>query len=78
MRFNEILPPKLKYTDKYLYRTITKKGISEVVSEVYATHGKEWTINFVDDLKALGFRHATAAGITISISFGGTLAEELL
>ena len=65
---NTILPPKLKYTDKYLFTTITKKGVADLVREVYALHGKEVTIRFVDDLKALGFRYATSAGITISMT----------
>ena len=65
---NQILPPKLKYQDKYLFRTMTKKGIAELVAEVYDSHGKEQTITFVDDLKSIGFQQATAAGITISMT----------
>ena len=65
---NQILPSQLKYTDKYLFRSLTKKGISQVVSEVHAAHGKETTINFVDELKALGFRYATHSGVTISMT----------
>jgi DNA-directed RNA polymerase subunit beta' len=66
--FNQILPPRLRYTDKYLYKTITKKGIAEVCSEVYEEHGKETTIQFLDDLKDLGFRYATRSGTTISMT----------
>jgi DNA-directed RNA polymerase subunit beta' len=65
---NQILPEGLKYTDRYLYRTINKKGIAEMVAEVYAKHGKETTIAFLDELKALGFRHATMSGVTISMT----------
>jgi DNA-directed RNA polymerase subunit beta' len=65
---NQILPEKLKYADKYLLRTMTKKSVAEVCSEVYEAHGKETTIQFLDELKALGFRYATASGTTISMT----------
>ncbi len=65
---NQILPEGLKYSDRYLYRTINKKGISEMVADVHVRCGKETTISFLDDLKALGFRYATLSGITISMT----------
>ncbi len=66
--FNQILPERLKYTDKYLLKTLTKKGVGEVVSDVYETHGKECCINFLDELKAIGFKYAMKAGITIAMT----------
>jgi len=66
--FNQILPDKLRYSDTYLYRTINKKGISDVVAEVYRLHGAETTLKFLDDLKDLGFRYATLSGTTISMT----------
>jgi len=66
--FNQILPERLQYTDKYLLKTLNKKGVGEVVSDVYETHGKEWCINFLDDLKAIGFKYAMKAGITIAMT----------
>ncbi|HXG23627.1 MAG TPA: DNA-directed RNA polymerase subunit beta', partial [Chthonomonadales bacterium] len=65
---NEILPEPLKYSDKYLYRTINKKAIAEMVSDVYDAKGKEVAIHFLDDLKNIGFRYATSSGITISMT----------
>lgn len=65
---NQILPEKLRYTDKYLLSTMKKKQISEVISDVYESHGKEATINFLDDIKAIGFRYAMRAGITIAMT----------
>src|SRR5262249_32062 len=65
---NQILPERLKYTDKYLFRNMDKKALSEVISDVYETHGKECTINFLDDLKALGFKYAMKSGMTISVT----------
>jgi DNA-directed RNA polymerase subunit beta' len=66
--FNQILPERLKYTGKYLLRTVGKKLISEVISDVYETHGKEACINFLDDIKAMGFKYAMRGGITISMT----------
>ncbi len=66
--FNQILPERLLYTDKYLFKTLNKKGVGEVVSDVYETHGKEWTINFLDELKAIGFKYAMKGGVTIAMT----------
>ncbi len=69
--FNQILPSRLKYTDKYLIgksATLNKGGVSGVVSDVYETHGKEATINFLDELKAIGFKYAMKGGITIAMT----------
>ncbi len=66
--FNSILPDRLKYTDKYLLRTLSKKGLSDVITDVYENHGKECTINFLDELKAIGFKYATIAGVTIAMT----------
>ena len=69
--FNQILPSRLKYTDKYLVgksATLNKGGVSGVVSDVYETHGKEATINFLDELKAIGFKYAMKGGITIAMT----------
>ena len=65
---NEILPEGLRYRETYLGQTIDKKGIARMVAEVHANHGKERTIAFLDDLKALGFRYATLSGTTISMT----------
>jgi DNA-directed RNA polymerase subunit beta' len=75
--FNQILPERLKFTDKYLRSRdrrkgdlllMNKKAVGEVVSDVYETHGKEWTINFLDELKAIGFRYAMKGGVTIAMT----------
>jgi len=66
--FNQILPSKLKYTDKYMTKTFKKKDLLDVVAAVYNKHGKEATITFVDDLKALGFRFAMISGTTFAMT----------
>jgi len=66
--FNEILPERIKYTDPYLLKTLVKKGVSQVVTDVYETHGKEACITFLDDIKAIGFKYAMKGGITIAMT----------
>jgi DNA-directed RNA polymerase subunit beta' len=66
--FNQILPANLKYTDKYLFKAMKKKDVAEVCAEVYQEHGKEATIQFVDELKAIGFKYAMLSGTTISMT----------
>lgn len=66
--FNQILPERLKYSTKYLHKTLTKKAISECISDVYEHHGKETTIQFLDELKEMGFIYAMRAGITIAMT----------
>jgi DNA-directed RNA polymerase subunit beta' len=75
--FNQILPERLKYTDKYLrsrdrrkgdVHLMNKKAVGEVVSDVYETHGKECCINFLDELKAIGFKYAMKGGVTIAMT----------
>jgi DNA-directed RNA polymerase subunit beta' len=65
---NQILPINLRYTDKYLYQTMKKKSIEEMVTEVYAAGGKECVIKFLDEIKELGFRYAMSSGTTISMT----------
>ena len=62
--FNSILPPNMRYVDQ----EIGKKVMSKLVTECYKTNGHERTVQFLDDVKELGFRYATFAGITISMT----------
>ena len=62
--FNELLPPKLRFMD----RVIDDKELGKVVRECYRHYGSARTVQLVDDLKELGFRYATIAGITISMA----------
>ncbi len=66
--FNQILPEKLRYADEYLYKTIKKKDVSDVVAEVHRLHGVETALRFLDDLKTLGFKYATQSGTTIAMT----------
>jgi DNA-directed RNA polymerase beta' subunit len=62
--FNEVLPRKLRYLD----RVVDNKELGRLIRECYRHYGTARTVQLVDDLKELGFRFATTAGITISMA----------
>ncbi len=62
--FNEALPPKLRYVS----RVVDERELSRLVRQCYSHYGTARTVQLVDDLKELGFRFATTAGITISMT----------
>ncbi|TMD20473.1 MAG: DNA-directed RNA polymerase subunit beta', partial [Chloroflexi bacterium] len=43
-----------------------RKGLRTLVSELYRLYGSEVTSSVVNDIKRIGFRYATQAGITVS------------
>jgi DNA-directed RNA polymerase subunit beta' len=61
--FNEIFP------DDFPYQNIpmTNKQLDNVMSLAYQKYGQETTAEIADDLKDLGFRHATNSGISIGM-----------
>ncbi len=61
---NEILPEGFGYVNELL----DKKKIGAVISDCYKRFGQHRTVVLLDDYKALGFRYATLAGISISIA----------
>jgi len=62
--FNQALPPKLRYVD----RVVTNRELGDLVQECHHRHGTERTVALLDELKELGFRFSTMAGITISMT----------
>jgi DNA-directed RNA polymerase beta' subunit len=62
--FNEALPPKLRYVS----RVVDEKELGRLVRQCYRHYGTARTVRLVDELKQLGFRFATTAGITISMT----------
>jgi len=48
-------------------RLLDKKSLSDLISKVFLTMGSEKTVLVLDDIKKLGFKYATEAGLTISI-----------
>jgi len=61
--FNQVIPDELPYVN----RVMTKKELGDLVALCYEKLGQDQTVKLLDDIKELGFRFATAAGITVSI-----------
>ena len=62
--FNEIVPAKLGFQN-YALR---KKRLSELVLECYKKIGLEATVQFLDDMKRLGFAEATKASLSMGVT----------
>jgi DNA-directed RNA polymerase subunit beta' len=61
--FNEVLPEELGFINQ----NIDKGDIKRITGDVHRHLGNRRTAEFVDQLKKMGYQHATMAGITISI-----------
>ncbi|MER3558229.1 MAG: DNA-directed RNA polymerase subunit beta', partial [Armatimonadota bacterium] len=66
--FHSILPEALRYHPNWLNVVFDKKRLSEIIREVYNTCGHMRTVQFLDDLKSLGFEWALRGGITFSVA----------
>ncbi len=62
--FNKIVPEEMGFWNELLI----KKVFSSFIYKMFVKLGNEVTARFLDDLKELGFRYSTAAGISISFS----------
>ena len=62
--FNSILPKELEYADL----TISKNDLVKIINQAYLVSGNYKTVDFLDNLKDLGFASATQGGCSISIS----------
>jgi len=62
--FNEILPEQMPF---YNY-ALSQKGLVRVVADCYQLLGRSATIDLLDDMKALGFKHSTLAGLSIGMT----------
>ncbi len=61
--FNEVVPESLRFVN----RELKKKEVSQLVAECYHALGNAATVQFLNDLKDLGFRYATLSGLSIGI-----------
>jgi DNA-directed RNA polymerase subunit beta' len=61
--FNEIVPKEVGYVNELL----TKKKIEEIVSKMHREVGNIKTVEFLDNLKTLGFTYAMRSGCSIGI-----------
>ena len=60
--FNDILPPGMPF---YNYE-LDKKSISALISDCHRLLGRDATLRLLDDLKDLGFKSSTRAGLSFS------------
>ncbi len=72
--FNQIIPNDLMFTNPKVERQIPfinwemqGKDLSRLVSRCFDELGNRRTVEFIDELKQLGFHYATVAGISIGI-----------
>ena len=61
--FNEIVPESL-----WVNHALDKKNITRLIAAVHMHYGAERTVKFLDDLKEIGFKWATKAGITFAMT----------
>lgn len=61
--FNEIWPEAMGFVND----PVTKKRLEGLIWQCYQIAGHEETVHVLDRLKALGFEHATLAGISIGM-----------
>ncbi len=60
--FNDILPPEMPFYNK----TLDQKGVDGIIHDCHRLLGRERTIRLLDDIKELGFRQATLAGLSFA------------
>ena len=61
--FNTIVPKELGFQNY----SLPSKRVSELILRCYKEVGLEVTVKFLDDLKGLGFTHATKAAVSMGI-----------
>ena len=62
--FNQIVPKEMEFFNELLI----KKVFSGFIYKMFIKLGNEVTAKFLDDLKSIGYKYATIAGISISFS----------
>lgn len=61
----EILPPEIPFSN--VNKVLNKKELAALIDQCYRLAGTKKTVILADQLKDLGYRYATQAGISISI-----------
>ena len=72
--FNQVVPNELLFTDAktqqmlpFANQEIGSRDLSNLVSRAFEELGNRQTVEFIDDLKRLGFHYATLAGLSIAM-----------
>lgn len=75
--FNEIIPQDLGFVDRSKPENelkpeidflVKKKQCKQILEKVINVHGLSRTAEVLDDIKAIGYKYSTIAGMTVSIS----------
>jgi DNA-directed RNA polymerase subunit beta' len=61
--FNSIWPPQIGFVNQL----VNKEKLGELIGNCHGVAGQEQTVRVLDDLKAMGFEHATLAGVSIGL-----------
>ena len=69
--FNEIFPEDFAFQDD----TMTKKKLSNVMSDTFQKYGQDATARIADDLKDIGFDYATQSGLSMGMSDFSEIAD---
>jgi len=62
--FNTVVPEELPFINY----TMTKSKLNDLAMDCFNSVGQKQTVNFMDDIKDLGYKYATKAGITFSFA----------
>ncbi len=72
--FNQVIPNELLFTDAetqqelpFVNQEMGSRDLSDLVSRAFEELGNRQTVEFIDDLKRLGFHYATLGGISIAM-----------
>jgi len=63
LMFNEVLPENIPFVNE----EVNNKKLVAIVKKIYEDKGTEFTTDFLDDIKDLGFKFATISGLSISM-----------
>ncbi|MBL4587724.1 DNA-directed RNA polymerase subunit beta', partial [Candidatus Babeliales bacterium] len=61
----ETLPSETEF--EWINKVMAKRDLVELISKIYRVSGQEKTVYALDNIKKLGFTHATLAGISLCI-----------
>jgi DNA-directed RNA polymerase subunit beta' len=61
--FNEIVPEGVEYVN----RTLGKKELRVLINDIHTAAGTKKSAAFLDNMKTLGFEHATIGGLSFSL-----------
>jgi DNA-directed RNA polymerase subunit beta' len=62
--FNQIVPKEIGFLNELL----TKKRLRQIIGTCFRTAGLAITVEFLDNLKQIGFEFATRGGLSVSVS----------